>query len=40
MCVRGCHTPPKLVKKQKIHAKIDSISGKIWFGKVGKLPFG
>lgn len=31
---------PKLVKKQKIEAKIDNNLGKIWFDKIGQIPFG
>ena len=28
--------PPKFVNKQKIQAKIDNNSGKLWFGKIGQ----
>ena len=34
-----CVIPLNFVKKQKIWAKVDGNSGKIWFGKVGQNPF-
>ena len=37
--VYGSVTPPEVCQKQKIWAKIDSTSSKIWFHKVVTIPF-